>query len=217
MPLTQEGNLVSDWLQYDEPRYSRDNVVVRAGSGSARELTTGMVVSKRTRGAATAGAVVGTGNGVMGTITPGAAAKPGVYELRIISEAADAGDFIVKDPDGAVVGYGTVGVAFNQGGLAFTLADGSTDFDIGATIAITVAAGDGKVQQIDFSGTNGDEDAYGVLYGNVTAPDAVDAAGVAVARHAVVETAELVWPSGATAGQKAAALAQLEARGFKLI
>jgi hypothetical protein len=48
------------------------------------------------------------------------------------------------------------------------------------------------------------------------AVDATDAAkpAVAIARSAVVNVEELVWPAGITAQQKAAAIAELEARGI---
>ena len=79
-----------------------------------------------------------TGNGTMGAITVTAGAKQGVYVLTITESAANAGNFIVEDPNGVQVGDGTVGVAFSADGLAFTLADGATDFVAGDSFAITV-------------------------------------------------------------------------------
>jgi hypothetical protein len=79
-----------------------------------------------------------TGNGTMGAITVTAGAKQGVYTLEIVEPAANAGAFVVRDPDGILVDNGTVAVAFSAGGLAFTLADGATDFVAGDTFAITV-------------------------------------------------------------------------------
>lgn len=84
-----------------------------------------------------------TGNGAMGAITVDEdIARPGVYTLTIVEPAANAGTFIVSDPDGAQIGDGTVAVAFDAGGLAFTLADGATDFVAGDSFAITVAGGE---------------------------------------------------------------------------
>lgn len=90
---------------------------------------------------ATAAATVGTGNGVMGAITMTAAngLKLGTYTLKITKTVANAGDFVLINPDGAVVGQGQVATAFAQAGFAFTLADGATDFIAGDSIAITVA------------------------------------------------------------------------------
>lgn len=95
---------------------------------------------------AEAGAVSGTGNGAMGAITVGATAKLGAHVLKITKAASDAGDFEVIDPEGDVVGVGTVGVAFSGGGLSFTLADGSTDFAVGATITISVSGGNTPIE-----------------------------------------------------------------------
>lgn len=88
-------------------------------------------------GAATAGAD-NTGNGTMGAITVTAGAKAGVYTLEITGAASNAGAFRVTDPDGVFVNDGDVAAAFSSGGLAFTLADGATDFVVGDTFAIAV-------------------------------------------------------------------------------
>lgn len=91
-----------------------------------------------------------TGNGAMGAITVSAGAKAGVYTLTVVEPAANAGAFVVEDPDGIIIGHGTVAVAFSAGGLAFTLADGATDFVSGDTFLITVAltAGGGTTKYV---------------------------------------------------------------------
>lgn len=91
--------------------------------------------------AATAAAVAGasnTGNGAMGAITVTAGAQRGVYQLVIIEPGANVGNFALYDPSGVFVLRGTVASAFSGGGLAFTLADGATDFVAGDSFAITV-------------------------------------------------------------------------------
>lgn len=93
----------------------------------------------------TAAAAQGTnvGNGTFGAITVSAGAKVGTYVLRIIEPAANAGVFVVEDPDGVAVGHGSVASAYSAGGLAFTLADGSTDFSAGDSFTIPVTATSG--------------------------------------------------------------------------
>lgn len=81
-----------------------------------------------------------TGNGAMGAVTVTAGTRCGVYKLKIIEPAANAGTFVVFDPDGVVVSQGTVAVAFSAGGLAFTLADGAADFVAGDGFDIEVGA-----------------------------------------------------------------------------
>jgi hypothetical protein len=80
-----------------------------------------------------------TGNGTMGAITVTAGAKQGNYVLTIIEPGANVGTFTVVDPDGVQIGDGAVASAFSAGGLAFTLADGATDFVAGDSFTITVA------------------------------------------------------------------------------
>jgi len=66
-----------------------------------------------------------------------------------------------------------------------------------------------KLKAIDPAATDGSEIAIGVLAGDVDATliDREDA--ILIARHAIVARSALVWPSGITAAQKAAAIAQL--------
>lgn len=214
--MVTEGLYADDWLKQEAPgAYSREQIVILAGSGAARSLTSGMVLAKVTKGTASAAAQAGnTGDGAMGAITVGAAAKPGVYKLEIFAAAANAGSFNVYDPDGNFVGQGTVAVAFSAGGLAFTLADGSADFVIGDGFNITVAAGSGKWVQFDQDGTTGTEDAAGILLFDAEAADGADGAGVAIVRDAIVNAAQIAWPAGIDAGEKAAGVAQLEALGI---
>lgn len=80
-----------------------------------------------------------TGNGTFAatpTITAGA--KEGTYRVEVTIAATNAGGFVVEDPDGVLVGAGTVAVAFSAGGIAFTLQDGSTDFARGDGFTFTV-------------------------------------------------------------------------------
>lgn len=218
MSTLTERNYLPDWLFYEEEesRYCRENVTILAGSGATRPLTGGMVLGKVEVATASAAAFSGnTGNGTMGSITVGAGAKAGDYKLVIVEPATNAGKFTVEDPDGITIGTGTVAVAFSAGGLAFTLADGATDFVSGDGFTITVAAGSGKYVQIDFSGTLGTQNAAGILITDVTAPDGSDIAGVALVRGpATIIASKLTWPSGATTNQKNAALAQLLAKGI---
>lgn len=83
-----------------------------------------------------------TGNGAMGAITVSAGARHGNYTLTIVEPGANVGTFVVTDPDGIQVGDGAVASAFSAGGLAFTLADGATDFVAGDSFTISVIGGE---------------------------------------------------------------------------
>lgn len=129
----------------------------------------------------TAGATVGTGNGVMGTITmtSNANLQLGTYTLKIVKAVTDAGDFELLDPQGKLVGLGQVATAFSTGGFAFTLADGSADFAVGATIPIVVS-GTEKYKLVEATATDGTEVARCVVIG--------DANGAATTSTPVVNT-----------------------------
>jgi len=216
MSVLTERKYLGDWLKFEyENQFSRDVITVLAGSGAERALLSGMVLGKITKGAATGAAVAGnTGNGtITAAPTVGQAAKPGVYQLVCIEPATNAGKFTVEGPDGILIGVATVGVEFTTH-LTFTIADGSTDFASGDAFTITVAAGSGKVKQIDFAATDGSDLACGILLLDATAPDGSDKAAVAIARSAIVSDNGILWPAGATTNQKNAAIAQLKNAGI---
>ncbi|MEP6961007.1 MAG: head decoration protein [Acidobacteriota bacterium] len=215
MSTLTEGKVPGDWLkgeQHEPTDYSREVITILAGSGATRPLTSGMVLAKISKGAATVAAAAGnTGNGTSGSVTLGAAAIPGVYRLSAIA----ATKFLVEDPNGAILGTLTTGVLFAAGGLSFTLTAGGTAFVVGDAFTITVAAGSGKYVQIDDDGLLGSEDAAGILYQDVTAPDGADVKGVAIVRNAVVSANGLTWPVGDfDDNEKAAAVLQLAALGI---
>lgn len=181
---------------------------------SGQTLLAGAVVGRvYSGGTATAAAQAGNaGNGAMGAITV-TTAPPGRYQLVVTEVGANAGEFEVRAPGGAVIGQGTVGSAYSAGGLAFTLADGSNDFAPGDTINITVAGGAGKYKEYNPGNTDGSEIVAGILWDDVDA-SAADAKGVVVARDAEVNQGEIAWFSGASAGQITAGIAGLRALGI---
>lgn len=116
----------------------------------------------------TAGATVGTGTGAMGaiTMTSNANLVLGTYRLTIYRAVSNAGDFILTDPNGKVVGAGQVAVAFSQAGFAFTLAD-ATDFIVGDYIPIVVT-GTVKYKLCEVTATDGTEVPRVVVVGDAT-------------------------------------------------
>lgn len=209
MTAFTEGNYAGEHI-ISEANGTRSRDVVTLASGN--NLAAGTVLG-RVRGSATSAAVgTNTGNGAMGAITLSAGALEGDYKLVIVEPAADAGAFVLEDPLGRVVGHGNVGSAFSGGGLAFTLADGATDFVAGDTIKITVAAGT-KYGAFGQDATDGTEVAVGVLFDAVDASSA-DKPAVIHARDCEVAASKLTWPNDIEAGEKTTALAQLAALGI---
>ncbi len=194
---------------------SRDNITIASGAGVIAPMT---VLGKITAGAVTVAKTdVGVGKGALTLADPayGAGVKAGVYKVVIIEPAADAGTFLVSDPDGVIVGTGTVAVAFD-GVVKFTLADGATNFVSGDTalITVSVAAGSGKYVVSENTATDGSEVADAVnLYG-VDATSA-DVQVAAIRRDAVLNGNYLTY--GATRNldaEKLSAQVDLAANGI---
>jgi hypothetical protein len=210
-----EGNYLSDVLKYEAPNnYSREVVTVEL----LQDLELGSVVGKKTLAACpTTGTAVSpiTGGGTCTGVTAGAKAKLGTYLLECTHAVAGQGIFSVEDPDGYGLPDAVVGQAYVNDQINFILNDGSPDFAVGDVFSITIAEGTGEVVAIDFAAVDGSQDAYGIT---IAAYDATTAAvdGVAIVREAKVVEANLVWRTSPapSAAQKAAAMAQLLAKGI---
>lgn len=171
----------------------------------AVKVLPGTVMGKKTVGTTAVAAALGTntGNGTFGAITVGAA-QAGAYTV----EFDDATHFIVADPTGKQVGHGTTGVAYNAGGLGFTITAGGTAFAPGDSFTVTVAAGTGLWVPCTKTATDGSQIAAGISFGLVDAT-LNDTPGAVVVRDCEVNTSELVWDASMDAPAKTAALAQL--------
>ena len=214
-----EGNYLGDLLKQEAPGRYQPGQGDRPGRRrrGPRALSLGEVIGKITKGAATEDHSGNTGAGVMGEITLGALAEVGDYVLTCIDAAEDAGTFQVVSPSGNVLPPLTVGVAYAGDHLNMTLADGDPDFAEGDVFTITVAAGIGKMtcpgpcRRGRLPKRRGDHGRGGRPPGRRGRNY-----GVALVRDAVVMASALVWPDGATEGQKTAALAQLCGFGHHL-
>lgn len=210
--LTEEVHAGEFVLSEGNRTISREEVTI---TGSVA-FPAGQVLGKVVTGTATAEAGAGnTGDGAMGAVTVGGAAKEGVYTLTFVEPDANAGDFVVEDPDGVIVGSGKVAVAFSAGGLSFTLADGSADFVAGDSFLITVVESSAKYTDHDPAATDGSQVAAAILYAGVDPSDG-DVAGVAIVRNAELVADSLTWKTGITADEKSLATAQLSSRGLIL-
>jgi hypothetical protein len=210
MPNTAEKGGPGACVIFDVPAYSRDLVTVLANNTIKPNAPVGRIYFGTATSAAGAG---NTGNGTMGTVTPGTGTKVGVYRVVFIEPITNLGTFLVEDPTGLIVGRGFVGTAFAGGGLGFTIADGATDFVAGDQFLITVAAGSGKYVPLNPLATDGSEVCAGVAYDGVKAAAAVDAKGVVIVRHAKLNSSEIDWGT-LSAPQIATATAQLLALGI---
>lgn len=214
--LTQGAAALSFMISEGPNNHSRDEITILAGSGATRPLTAGMVLGKRTVGTASATADAGnTGNGAMGAITVTGPAKPGTHRLVVVEPGSNVGTFVVYDPDGIPGPKGVVASAYSANGLAFTLADGATDFVAGDAFSIEVVPTAFKWLQWDPEGTLGEAVAAGILMQDITAPNGSDiGGGLALVRGPVQVTAAEVDFSDADAAEIVVGKRQLAALGI---
>lgn len=78
--------------------------------------------------------------------------------FTIAATAVNAGLFSVTDPLGNKMPDATVGVAYTNNQLNFTLNDGSTDYVAGDSFSVTVAAGSGKYKKALAAAVDGSQD-----------------------------------------------------------
>lgn len=213
MAIVTEGTYLADLVKRESDlgnEYSREKVTILNGES----LSLGSVIGKITKSCpATGTAGTNTGNGTCTSVTAGAKAQIGTYTLTCTAAATNAGTFQVKAPGGEILPPATVAVAYTNDHINFTLNDGTTDFAVGDSFTIAVAAGSSKCVEVEAAAVDGSQDAYGFVIA-AYAPSGADMYGVAIVRDAVIDPAYLAWPTGATAGQKAAWLAQLKDKGI---
>lgn len=133
---TEVGYAAEFLISEEEGRLSRDAINISA----SQTILAGTVLGQKKVGAAVASAVTGTGNGVISAVTTTSKAKAGIYTLTCVMAVTNGGIFSVVDPDGIGLAPLYVGVAYSNH-IALTVADGATDFTVGATFTVTVAAG----------------------------------------------------------------------------
>ncbi|MCK5016536.1 MAG: head decoration protein [Candidatus Peribacteraceae bacterium] len=161
--------------------------------------------------------VIGTGDGVMTSLSLGSESKSGTYTVKCTAAVTNGGTFSITDPDGnaladMVLSAGASNTtAYESDQVNFSITDGSADFVVDDVFYVAVfgsGANAGTVLEYDPTGVDGREDPYGILF------DAVDASlaettGVAVARLAEVVGDSITWGSAVTSAQKAVAIEKL--------
>lgn len=223
--VATETKRLGDVLKYEfEREMGFCRKAVTAYESGAKTYTPGTVLGK-TLVSGSAAAVAGganTGNGTMGSITVSAHAKIGQYILRVTVASSNAGAFELLNSNGSVVGTGNVASAFVGAGLAFTLADGATDFIVGDTFVITVT-GTEKYKILENTASDGSAAFAGIYIG------ASNGLGIDTSVAATTDTTVLILERGPalvakegltlgasinTAAEKAALYAQMATVGI---
>ncbi|MCV0427814.1 MAG: head decoration protein, partial [Roseibium sp.] len=125
--MTQAATLTSllKWEVHQD--YSRESVVLAAGSGVVRTIALGTILALLTTTDAVSTSIEvdagNTGDGVLTMSSPDitTAAKEGKYTIVCTEPEANGGTFEVSDPDGKSIGTAVVGTAFGKQ-VRFTIA-----------------------------------------------------------------------------------------------
>jgi hypothetical protein len=201
--------------------YSRDSLTVAlsqtlvAGQVCGRVGVPANIVSSAAADAANTG-----GSGAItidGTNPVSASAKNGRYRAVCIEPATNGGTFAVNDPDGVEIGKVAVGATFNNQ-IKFVIAD-ATDFVAGDAFNIDVIREEGADEQakaLDLAGTDGSEVGSCIIVYPVTTDGSTTKKAAFMTRNCEVRAADLTWPSGITADQKAAQIENLRKKGIIL-
>jgi len=160
-----------------------DGVLNFAGAGTVLEGT--ILARKAVADAVTVTAGTNTGDGTvtLATVAAGSVVPlVGGYTLTVTTVVTNGGIFNLVDPNGAIVATGlemTAGAGaatiFEVAGLQFTVTDGATDFSVGDSFTLTVAAVD-KYVPFATDGAGGAQIPKAVLTYDVTATGAGDVA-----------------------------------------
>ncbi len=208
---TTWGRVPSDFIKWENnPNYTRKDVTILAGSGSARELLSSYLCAE-VKGVAAV--LTGTGNGTFTAGYASATAQTGLYILTCTNAAVSGSEiFAVTNPEGVNIGTATVGVAFATDEIGFTLVDGSTDFDVTSVWTLTIT--DGTWERINWSGTDGSQIPGGLLFLDATAPDGSTVQATMVVGGPAILNYDQIDDNSANAAQILLAKQALVAAGF---
>lgn len=142
------GGVLSE--QFVIPAGAVDTASVHGKIATAVRAVLEMPVTvDHTYGTVTSTPGTNTGNGTVTTLSASGDPTPGAWSLVCNTAVANGGVFTLTDPNGTVVSTAVtmtpgVGAAtiVNQGGLTFTLTDGTTNFAVGDSFSIAVPAED---------------------------------------------------------------------------
>lgn len=180
MPNLEITNNVTRGVPIWDPVFE-DNLINFAGVAT---LKAGTILARRTvevAVVAVAGANTGDGTVTLATVVSGPVVPlVGAYVLTATTAVANGGIFQLVDPNGAIVASDLIMTAgagaatvFEAAGLEFTVTDAGTDFIVGDSFTLTVAA-DGKLVPYAIAGAGGVQLPLAVLLNELTSTGAGD-------------------------------------------
>jgi len=215
MPVFTEARHAGEFILSEaNGKRSRENVTIAAEQDIAPGTLLALLAQEgglRIDAEADSG---NTGDGTLDMADPAVSAKVKHGTYTVIFTGATA--FKVEAPDGKEIGTGTTGTAFNKD-VKFEITAGTTPFAADDKFYIHVIAenpADYLAVAFDPTASDGSEKAAAVAIYPATTGSGETVKIAALVRDAEVNGHCLTWPSGITAGQKEAAIADLAAAGI---
>ena len=133
--MVSQDTYTSDQLiAGDFPLETQPILVALPAGSAAATLVRGTILGRQSvQSSLAAPGATNTGNGTVTGIARSAGSLTGSYNLV----ATAANTFSVTDPEGNALAPATVGTAYNQAGMSFTINAGSTAFVVGDSFAVT--------------------------------------------------------------------------------
>ena len=181
LPITNYGNsapnpgaageaFIPDQLIAGNMKLVTEHVTITGGAALKR----GTVLGQITNGGITSANGANTGNGTVGSLSTGTRARSGAYKLT----AKSATVFAVVNPHGVVLPDATVGVAYVNPELNFTLTAGGTPFVANDNFTLTIAAGSGLYKIAAAAAVDGSQNPVAILVADTDATGGDVGAGI---------------------------------------
>ncbi|WP_434627634.1 head decoration protein [Chromobacterium sp. CV08] len=188
---------------------SRDQILLTGGQLVLAGTVLGQITTSNAAPVATSAAsAANVGNGTLAIGTPPQAGftPAGVFTITLTAPTV----YSISGPNNFNEVDLPVGAAFDADGMVFTVSAGSTPFSAGDTFAITVTSPGtaGQWRPLNPAATDGSQVAAGVLFATKDVTSGPKPA-LGITRLAEVNGSELLWPTGITPTQQAAAVSQL--------
>jgi len=191
--VNTEDNLIAN----DTPQIATGVGTLITGQNLVRGAVLGKIT--RTLGATTANGS-NTGNGTVTGAAMGENALNGTYTLTCTAIAANGGTFSVTAPDGDALPDASVGSAYANEQINFTINDGATDFALGDSFTIAIDAGSNKLTAAIKTAVDGSNKPNSILVHDIDASLADKACQRYVA--GCFHNNELTWDASFTAAEQ---------------
>lgn len=154
-PAIYAETYVPDQLVAGNLKIVSQQIVLVGGS----PLPRGTVIGRSTSYSVIALAGTNTGNGTVGSISTGVGVLVGAYVLT----ATGATTFDVVDPEGNALANATVGTAYTEEGLSFTVTAGGTAFVAGDSFTLNVEDAIGTFKTSVKTASDGSQNPIAIL------------------------------------------------------